>query len=1051
MRTEIEKIRYMRTFDIKRYFRRGAPAALALMAGLLTALSSCTKEPEMGGITPEGPVDDGKVQLALHTNADDYKTPVTRAGAATDDADGSSPYSENSLPLVLVFELPEEVEYTGSASQRAELLRTQAVFKEAALAVYNDAQNAPTVTLLATARPVRLLILANPPGSYYYNDGTAKSALLDYAALNAAGSPFKNNGSPITFAKAVDEMLNTAKLPESSSGVVGSVPYVNQYTPMSGFVDLVNVSRTSTIGTSGSKLALKRVVARITVENTAANFTFQGATVLGAKQYGLLYRSSTTNHPADNQVNYLGATSGQEVIGIAKSSTYAAATAGTGNTDADPIYVYESAAGEVIVLVQGKYNNTDNWYRMALKQRTTGTILSVERNRHYRVTIEQVTGYGYSSLENALAGSISNNIRGTVTSSELSGHEIIDNGQYYMGLTNSVFIYYSDATAREELLTTIDTDAPVGTAITITPVSNTTGITLNLESATVVSGKSTYTLNATLTAGFTADVEAIYTVKVGNLEKELRVIRHGAGTQNGVASPLNFGNGLVAAKVTDGGGWLSVDLNDGNFTNEVVSDDIEGDMVNAKLEPNYKKSGAETRYGEIVASVSPAAANINGRRVKYVIHQNGQNYGTAVTEEPDQFRTALTPYVGAFWKASETGERLISMPGGGSTQTLSGEETGHWVAFVGEEGNGMSWIVLDTKKSPDTRIWTDNSVAVAESDPAYQPLNGGTTEVSGEATSSSPIYFRIGLKSQLDGGNPDASPRYGVVYLVYNDLKKMHKIYVRQGEAADFLMAVGDAGMTTAGVTGRPSAKRFMPYNLTTDGDISVSPFYFQETTRGGVMTSYPTQAGAYWQFSSTNKRYAYTPINQGGNTYPALWSTVNTTAWSADQEVCPTNYRRPSNTGGGRSDPTGSELWQSLIANQGSKNGNSVTGYYADGFFDRKKITQTLYEVYYNTAVLPATVNVGYVGRLFFNPVKSSTHYGASIFLPQAGGRNYDTGAMSRRGRYGTYWSSTVGELYGGVYPYGFAFDFNASGVVPISNYQRSYGLSVRCVRENN
>ena len=65
------------------------------------------------------------------------------------------------------------------------------------------------------------------------------------------------------------------------------------------------------------------------------------------------------------------------------------------------------------------------------------------------------------------------------------------------------------------------------------------------------------------------------------------------------------------------------------------------------------------------------------------------------------------------------------------------------------------------------------------------------------------------------------------------------------------------------------------------------------------------------------------------------------------------------------------------------------MLGYYADGFFDRRKINNT------GNAVAEGTGDVAYIGRLFFNSLPESDHYGASLFLPYGGTRYNTSGAL--------------------------------------------------------
>ena len=80
----------------------------------------------------------------------------------------------------------------------------------------------------------------------------------------------------------------------------------------------------------------------------------------------------------------------------------------------------------------------------------------------------------------------------------------------------------------------------------------------------------------------------------------------------------------------------------------------------------------------------------------------------------------------------------------------------------------------------------------------------------------------------------------------------------------------------------------------------------------------------------------------------------------------------------------------------------------------------------------------------------EGSTNYssgkmiGNKLFLPAAGFRYYDDGALYGRGDGGYYWSSTEGDSYGAWY-----LVFGSSDASTYYFYYRTYGLSVRCVAE--
>ena len=446
----------------------------------------------------------------------------------------------------------------------------------------------------------------------------------------------------------------------------------------------------------------------------------------------------------------------------------------------------------------------------------------------------------------------------------------------------------------------------------------------------------------------------------------------------------------------------------------------------------------------------------------------------------DNIPAGFIPYVGAFWKADQTGERLIRMP-----RMSDGTIDSVWTAQVIE---GRDWILLDTLMTTDPNVgWRTgaNESAVEngndfESNSARQLATPtASTFVSGMVRASTDpdfkpgndqIYFRIGLKNKYIPTSTKPV-RYGFVLLTYGNNRYRNRIWVRQGEGDDYLMRENDASTGDFVSATRPAAVLFSPYNLTTSGRIN-TPVSINGATGQpeppAVFTEYPSQAGAIFQWANdTYKRYAYSPVGAGVVPWDmtpnatGFWTDV-TYHLSTIYETCPAGYRRPAD--GVTDSPVGtttlspanmilSELRQSLLLNPvatdnaETTNTNSVYGYYADGFFDRRAIV-TSDDNILNSAVSAGNNNIAYRGRLFYNPKPDSY---ASIFFPSAGYRltNSPVGTLTYAGAVGYYWSSSSPNSIanGGG---GKAISFNST-IVNFSSYDRPYGFSIRCVRTPN
>ena len=442
-------------------------------------------------------------------------------------------------------------------------------------------------------------------------------------------------------------------------------------------------------------------------------------------------------------------------------------------------------------------------------------------------------------------------------------------------------------------------------------------------------------------------------------------------------------------------------------------------------------------------------------------------------------------YVGAFWRATQRGERIIRIPVTGTP------EPRQWVAAVEwlddrwdpEHGDGIL-LLPGGSTDPDVSYIEDKTPHSAES---YK-IDNGYTSINGFADNTHPILFRIGLQKTHDQteswtyepDNPtytDTSypARYALVKLYFGG--KVHTLYLRQGEGADYVMY--DEAITTGGyshTTGdkRPSAVRFSPYNLTAATmNAPIARTYDGTGGQEAKFTQYPTQAGAYFQWDNTTDdpdnraRYAWDPRDIILSSSDWNYKFVANTYWHGtanlhiNNESCPTGYRRPTDgrTDGavtivtnasaianpGTSNIYNSEVRQSLYLNPqsgyDSSMDNCIFGYYADGFFDRRQITASV-NGRAATAVAVATDTVAYTGGLCYNLTTK-----ASLFFPATGHRDGGDGALLCSGWFTEFWTSSASitnAWYVSGYPLaGESYDGFSGG-----DLQKQYGASIRCVK---
>ncbi len=526
------------------------------------------------------------------------------------------------------------------------------------------------------------------------------------------------------------------------------------------------------------------------------------------------------------------------------------------------------------------------------------------------------------------------------------------------------------------------------------------------------------------------------------------------------------------------------------YTDAALTTEMPSSGEDKWLTLNPESGSAATVAGTAVELT--AAANTGDARTAYVKFTAGrmavvvtvtQEVKLVVVPDPDgdnpKTATNLNAYVGAFWRAAETGERIIRI---GYTQRKSWQAKVEWYDARWDEAGGDG-IVLSLDKSADTGVTfiaeTENPAAdhdsykVSGTSRIVNSTVGSRCQPEDAAYDDVYIYFRIGLQKPYI---PTAQypARYAVISISYDfdedtgEFAKHRKLYVRQGEGPDYLMRPGDTCPDPdRDVGGRTLAAKFSPYNLTAsdfNGSGSVAPSVVIGT-RGGVMTDYPTQGGAFFawaqKINSVPNVTAYntvpvtaTPAGTIKKEINSFWNTLNST-----YESCPSGYRRPTDGSmvnnasipDNNINASTSEMGQSLYVNpaRGTVNDysnniiNSDWGYYADGFFDRRAIGRHVTSNPVYSAVAAGTSTVAYIGRLYHNPNNN-----ASLFFPAAGCRNNASSATVNNGLVGYYWSSSS-YVVAGVNDYRAYYTIMSENLSYRFGADRIFCISIRCVKE--
>ena len=536
---------------------------------LLTFFSACSIKEEV----PGEPVTIGetKVRFELFTKAGTYGLPVSRAGENESVVDQQ--------PWVLVF--------LGTGGTASFVEAVQAELYNGKTYVYLEEQ----------AGNCQLLILANSPSRFYMNGvgyaytadnfvNTLRGRDLDYACRNL--------------------------LTEALIDPQYTVPYIGQKLPMSDLVNLSKIDASVTI----PNIQLKRIVGKIVVENTDADFVLEGITVVTnvAKNSKLhnLTDALEQNIGADNLVEYrkddsyaLNIVDAEEIV------------TGGQTTKNNPLYVYEthSLSNDTYLVIRGHYKGESFFYKMALVNNDQH-VLDILRNTEYIFTITSVRGRGFISMADAKASLASNtNLDYSILVQEESSYEIVSNNEYYLGVTNSHFeIYASAASGTAYVAFSLITDCK-SESIGERTITATSGLRIvsPVDGMIPVSTTLPSQVKIEMLAGFTSgEIE----LRLGNLRKTVTVKRREQVTSSGTIISSFIDDGYyISAYVEDyvNHSWLKLGPEEGEVRND--PDYIYVD--NGKIKLYVEKNTSGNREGVVYVSVGKRIT----QRIKVYITQ----------------------------------------------------------------------------------------------------------------------------------------------------------------------------------------------------------------------------------------------------------------------------------------------------------------------------------------------------------------------------------------------------------------------------------------------
>lgn len=839
--------------------------------------------------------------------------------------------------------------------------------------------------------------------------------------------------------------------------------------PMSGWSE--KITTISKRAPQTISVSLLRSVGRIDVDGSMAQFTVHGVQLINGAQKGYVLPQET--------LPYFGET---DVIGYKMSSLDVPAT-----TFTEKLYCFENAGTRgnvsnptrVVIKGQRQGASSPSFYTIEIVYKETGgskDVYSIERNKIYTIRLNKVDKDGYATYEEAAKSEAFNNrIESDIIVTDPYAYNIVTNGKQYMGITNSEFVLYpinQTTVASDLLVATLSYTCDPGWSEGI--ITAPLGITLVTGKLEVQHGSTALyrdIIVKSIEPGFT---EGVIVAHIGNLRQEIKVtvktptlatgqIINDYFTAPNDAKDYKVGEIIAPSPET---AWLKVSASDVDTGESALNDKIthpEGGIY-IHVQPNIGfDASAKPREASLFV-----AGNKENQRVRVYVQQNNFDVYSG--------KLQITPYtyVGTFHRWNQTAERLIRI----NAKSALPESSVWWQATVVA---GREFIVLSTEVSNDKGIncvnnpYGINDNAHYTTDEAIEANCQVSSTLRTVRGTSADIYFKVGLTGRLNG--PAATPRYGLIALTYgtgSTTKGTHNIYVRQGEATDYLMRPWDPSTTpidpNTGAESRPNefvsntrskAAKICVYNLT-NPDLSVTNDVIDMGERGYNFVQYPSQGGYYFLASGTQAinptigRRLYAEISPPDFYNPEC-------PWQSTWETCPKGYRRPydgegrATTGTYADDIINSEIRQSLWlfplhGVERSDFSNQIQGFLADGYFDRREIeniTMSPPPDMTKGIVAKSTTQAAYWGFLLFNP-----HNYASVFIPLCGSYREETNdGASRQGRDGSFHTRTPGggTNNGWIVAYGYFQKFEYQSYV-FDMYTKSssrIGNSIRCVKD--
>ncbi len=184
--------------------------------------------------------------------------------------------------------------------------------------------------------------------------------------------------------------------------------------------------------------------------STVNNFTLDGFTIINVPDRGTIapYNGGFVEYVNGKvQKTYEAITALGYEGSTPSGTTYT--TAGVNDISDTAHFLYETpnssgdAKGRTALIVKGRYKGTSGFYKVDLiynkgDDGASNIFYNILRNFEYKVTINEVTGYGHTSFDEAVASAASNNLSSSTVTANLSR---ISDGEQMIEVTNTYFMF----------------------------------------------------------------------------------------------------------------------------------------------------------------------------------------------------------------------------------------------------------------------------------------------------------------------------------------------------------------------------------------------------------------------------------------------------------------------------------------------------------------------------------------------------------------------------------------------------------------------------------